>query len=317
MLIRLQEAIIRVSDQLGIAVITVPREGPFRDSLNVVSIWLERARTVSTPQYRATTQNQNSLAVPNTMTAEQPPLFAPTTATREPIAVAVNYDNFSPFTLPPCGWELEGRPAVTPTAVNTLRDLIGHLRSFARAYHADVADLPDDVTAKHYQIQIELSVDRFRRGIEANSWFDRLRTLLRRQFKAELSAASVNLLIDNISKDCGLTISQAEGLAIEDVLRRLSPDPQTEPVRPTWNAETRTLFINQWRGTVRSNGTVLVKILNAFEAVKWPQTAVPMGEISTPSDRKKCIERFLEDSPIDINPDGTGGGMIWRWKSGS
>ena len=313
-LIRLQDDIIGVSDQLEIAVITVPREGPFRASLNVVSEWLVRARTVTASHDRATTHNQFSLTLPNTISAEHPTHFAPTTATREPITVAVNYDNFSPFTLPPCGWELEGRPAVTPTVVNTFRDLLGHIRSFARAYHADVADLPDDVTTKYYQIQIELNVAHFRRGIEANSWFDRLRTILRTRFDAEPSGNSLNQLTNHICQESGLTVAQAENLTIEEALMMLLPKPALETVRPKWDAETRTLTVGIWKKSYRKNATSQIPILDAFEAVGWIRIIDgPPMRSSLNTTVRDLNDSLGSNAPIAFAMNGNGTGATWEF----
>ena len=309
-----QAWVICVSDELGIAAVSLPEGSAFQDTLNAVSGWLERARRVSAERSMTPWPNQNVLREMNAIRDEHPTLFAPTTATREPFKVVVSSDSFSPFTLPPSDWGFKSPEVVTPTRVNNLRDLVGQFRSFARAYHADVADVPDDVTGKHCQIQIELNVAHFRRGMEANPWFDRLRTILRTRFNAEPSAASLNQLTNHICQESGLTVAQAETLTIEEALVRLSPEPPAETVLPVWNAETRTLTVGSWRHQYGKRAGSQEKVLAAFHAKNWVgrlASNLPdyLGSLMT------NFKRTLgDDCPIVFERDGTSCGVIWRVK---
>ena len=94
-------------------------------------------------------------------------------------------------------------------------------------------------------------------------------------------------------------------------------DTPPEPPRPVpvWVAKTRTLKARGKSKTARTNGTRIVLVLDAFERAEWPADSVPMATDAAPSDRAKCIKRFLKGFPIDILPDGTGNGMTWAWKS--
>ena len=64
-ILRLQDAITRVSDQRGIAVVTVPRDRLFQEALNVVSGWLVSARSAAPvpPSPPVANNGQNIIAV--------------------------------------------------------------------------------------------------------------------------------------------------------------------------------------------------------------------------------------------------------------
>lgn len=122
----------------------------------------------------------------------------------------------------------------------------------------------------------------------------------------------VGQFVTRLSRERSLTIAEVEALPIEDALAQ-----PKEPIRPVWDSKSSVLIAGEWRGTVRSNGTTLVAILDAFESAGWPEVAVPMETIRSAADRKKCIGRFLASAPIEIRPNGTGKGMVWSWKSPS
>ena len=312
-----QAWVICVSDELGIAAVSLPEGSAFQNTLNAVLGWLERARKSSVERARAVLPGQNLPRAANGVGDDRPPLVSPSTAPGQPITVSVNYETFSPFTFPPCRFEddFDQPEPVRALVVLSLGALVAEFRKLAHDYAVKTASIPGGFSGLHFVAGRDLGVDDFRRSLGANAWFDQLRTLLRTRFNAEPSAACVTQLIDHICQECGLTISKAEGLTIEEALLRLSPEPPAETVPPKWSADTRTLTYGSWSHRYGKRAESQEKVLTAFQDSDW-FSRVTKGLPNNLGGIMRNMKNTLgTDCPIEFELDGTSSGVKWRVKA--
>jgi hypothetical protein len=139
-----------------------------------------------------------------------------------------------------------------------------------------------------------------------------IRTVLRLLDPPTASGGKENMLHADPNADL-----DADTIALDARLSDLPPPEPHKPEIPKWD---RTTWIFTARGQskqLRSNGKLVRLILDAFEQNKWTIQPVPITGPSSSADRKKAISKFLGTLPVEIRPDGTGKGMVWRWKSAS
>lgn len=132
-----------------------------------------------------------------------------------------------------------------------------------------------------------------------------------------------SVLGDALTARLGLTPGRHRIVGIYGTVCGRQPDakpstpPPPEPPKtetPKWDSLTGFLTARGKLKKVRSNGRLIRTILDAFERAKWPQQAVKVSALACTDDQKKAIGRFLDELPLDIRPDGSGTGLVWRWK---